>query len=108
MSLTDLLKTMQLMRACGLTLIQMEVLVAVKVKGPKVCMTDLADGSGKALASLTGIVDKLSESGFVTRNHAPDDRRTVLVALTNKGADVVSRLDKSLSTNKSVVPASVN
>ncbi|MFB7224957.1 MarR family winged helix-turn-helix transcriptional regulator [Streptomyces sp. NPDC056227] len=36
-------------------------------------------------ATLTNRLDRLAKSGYVTREHAPEDRRSLLVTLTKKG-----------------------
>ncbi|RCV48362.1 MarR family winged helix-turn-helix transcriptional regulator [Marinitenerispora sediminis] len=42
--------------------------------------------------NVTGLVDALEATGFVTREHDPADRRASLVTLTEHGASVVERL----------------
>ncbi len=42
-------------------------------------------------ASVTNIVDRLEEKGFVTRNAHPDDGRTTLCTLTQPGRAIVER-----------------
>ena len=42
-------------------------------------------------ASVTNIVDRLEDKGFVTRNAHPDDKRTTLCTLTPAGRDIVER-----------------
>lgn len=51
----------------------------------KTNMTDLAHRASVALSTVTGIVDKLVEKGFVTRERTEEDRRLVFVELTQKG-----------------------
>ncbi|MFV2171909.1 MarR family winged helix-turn-helix transcriptional regulator [Actinomadura sp. LOL_016] len=41
-------------------------------------------------ATLTNRLDRLTKSGYVTREHASEDRRSLLVALTEKGHDAWS------------------
>ncbi|MFO8047969.1 MAG: MarR family transcriptional regulator [Desulfosudaceae bacterium] len=36
-------------------------------------------------ATLTGLIDRLEKSGFVYRKRNPDDRRAILICLTDKG-----------------------
>ncbi len=43
-------------------------------------------------ATLTGIVDRLERSGFVKRQPNPGDRRSVLVALTEAGQDILPEI----------------
>ena len=48
-------------------------------------MTDVAAGVNLALSSATGIVDRLVERKLVERERPEEDRRTVMVELTQKG-----------------------
>ena len=47
---------------------------------------DLAAGNGCTRPTMTGIVDTLEKNGLVTRQPNPDDRRSLLVTLSEKGA----------------------
>jgi DNA-binding MarR family transcriptional regulator len=42
--------------------------------------------------SAVGLVDRLSSQGLVTREQAPDDKRQVLLSLTERGAALLERL----------------
>jgi len=46
---------------------------------------DLADRANVTRATMTGLVDTLERDGFVRRENAPDDRRMMLVRLTDRG-----------------------
>ena len=46
---------------------------------------DLADSNGCTRPTMTGIVDTLEKKGLVTRQPNPDDRRSLLVTLSDKG-----------------------
>jgi DNA-binding MarR family transcriptional regulator len=46
---------------------------------------DLAESNGCTRPTMTGIVDTLEKNGLVTRQPNPDDRRSLLVTLTEKG-----------------------
>lgn len=43
-------------------------------------------------ATLTGVLDRLENAGFIARQAHPDDRRAVLVCLTPEGRRLASRL----------------
>ncbi len=52
-------------------------------------------------ATLTGIVDRLEKTGFVERQPNPKDRRSVLVALTEAGEDILPEIRSTMvSANK--------
>jgi len=55
-------------------------------------MTDISRKMGHSTAAATGLVDRLEKLGYVQRLHAADDRRKVMVQITRKGLDMVSRL----------------
>lgn len=61
-------------------------------------MTDIARKMGHSTAAATGLVDRLEKLGYMERTHAIDDRRKVLVRITSKGVDLVSRLRDELQS----------
>lgn len=62
-------------------------------------VSDLAGALGMSLASASALSDRLARAGYVARRSDPEDRRTVLLAVTPKGARVLERLDRR-STEK--------
>ncbi|WP_395734914.1 MarR family winged helix-turn-helix transcriptional regulator [Prosthecobacter sp.] len=59
-------------------------------------MTDIARKMGHSTAAATGLVDRLEKLGLMERTHAVDDRRKVLVRITSRGLELVSRLRDEL------------
>ncbi|MBL9177981.1 MAG: MarR family transcriptional regulator [Verrucomicrobiaceae bacterium] len=59
-------------------------------------MTDIARKMGHSTAAATGLVDRLEKLGYMERTHAIDDRRKVLVRITSRGLELVSRLRDEL------------
>ena len=59
-------------------------------------MTDIARKMGHSTAAATGLVDRLEKLGYVERMHAADDRRKVLVRISNKGLELVASLRGAL------------
>jgi DNA-binding MarR family transcriptional regulator len=55
-------------------------------------MGELADALGIGVSTVTGIVDRLVEHGFVTRAEDPRDRRVVVGRLTSRGTEVIDRI----------------
>ena len=49
---------------------------------------DLAAANGCTRPTMTGIVDTLEKNGLVTRQPNPEDRRSLLVTLSQKGKDL--------------------
>jgi len=52
-------------------------------------MQKLVDALKVKFSGVTAIVDRLVKTGFVSREHGKEDRRTVFVALTPKGKKVL-------------------
>lgn len=61
-------------------------------------MTDIARKMGHSTAAATGLVDRLEKLGYMERTHAIDDRRKVLVRITSRGIELVSRLRDELQS----------
>lgn len=76
----------------GLTFPQFMTLLSLeKAEGP--CrMGPLAAATLQSLPSMTGIVDRLLERGLVERRRDLHDRRSVVVALTEKGAQLLRQI----------------
>lgn len=74
-----------------LTLPQMRVLFLLEQEGGR-SMSSLAEALGKAQPTVTGLVDRLVESGLVQRAEHPADRRVTIAQLTPAGAEVIARI----------------
>ncbi|GAA5017876.1 MarR family winged helix-turn-helix transcriptional regulator [Streptomyces siamensis] len=72
----------------GLKLWEYEILWRLRSAGEPYRMTPtrLAQGLGVHPATLTNRLDRLQSAGLITREHAPEDRRSLLVGLTPQGA----------------------
>ncbi|MCB1205957.1 MAG: MarR family transcriptional regulator [Verrucomicrobiae bacterium] len=68
-------------------------------------MTDISKKMGHSTAAATGLVDRLEKLGYVQRLHAADDRRKVMVQITRKGIEMVSRLRNAIADSISQVMA---
>ncbi len=68
-------------------------------------MTDISKKMGHSTAAATGLVDRLEKLGYVQRLHAADDRRKVMVQITRKGIEMVTRLRNSIAESISEVMA---
>ena len=66
-------------------------------------MTDISKKMGHSTAAATGLVDRLEKLGYVQRLHAADDRRKVMVQITRKGIELVSRLRNIIADSISAV-----
>src|SRR6056297_4231902 len=70
-------------------------------------MTDISKKMGHSTAAATGLVDRLEKLGYVQRLHAADDRRKVMVQITRKGIEMVTRLRNSIAESISDIMASL-
>jgi DNA-binding MarR family transcriptional regulator len=75
----------------ALSLVHLNVLTAIEADGP-LSMKRLAEAMDVTDASATGIVDRMEKRGLVERRHATEDRRVVLVHLTEAGRGVFSQM----------------
>jgi len=83
--------TVKDIRRYGLTQPQFGTLECIGHLGP---MT-IGDLSRKMLVSggnMTCVVDNLEKEGLVVRRHSEEDRRSVIVALTEKGTELFERI----------------
>ncbi|SDK89805.1 DNA-binding transcriptional regulator, MarR family [Glycomyces sambucus] len=77
----------------GLTQSRTHLLWLVHQDGPAT-QRHLAEALGVSARNVTGLVDAMVETGFVTREPHPTDRRATLVTLTGRGADTARSLER--------------
>jgi DNA-binding MarR family transcriptional regulator len=82
----------------GLNRGEIGVLSALRIAGPKqqLSPTRLFKGLMLSSAGITSRLDRLERRGYVKRRRDPNDRRGVLVELTDAGREV---LDQAVSAN---------
>src|ERR1700731_5470089 len=61
-----------------------------------ITMSGIASKMGHTTAAATGLVDRLEKLGYVQRAHALDDRRKVLVKITQKGSGLVAEIRRDM------------
>ncbi|HCC21455.1 MAG TPA: MarR family transcriptional regulator [Verrucomicrobiales bacterium] len=66
-------------------------------------MSDIAKKMGHSTAAATGLVDRLEKLSYVERVHAAEDRRKIMVRITQKGTELVARMRREIATNLSDV-----
>ena len=82
----------------GVTFARYEVLMLLHFsRSPALPMSVIGDRLQVHPTSVTNAVDRLQESGLVSRETSPQDRRTTLIALTDVGRDVASRATERLN-----------
>src|SRR5215207_7271008 len=77
----------------GLTPTRAHLLWELHRRGPST-QRALAEALDVSPRNITGLVDALVETGFVSREPHPTDRRATLVQFTQRGADVAGELER--------------
>lgn len=62
-------------------------------------MSDIAKKMGHSTAAATGLVDRLEKLGYVERVHAAEDRRKIMVRITTKGVELVSKMRSEIASD---------
>jgi len=57
-------------------------------------MSNLSKNLGVTMGNMTTMIDRLIKEGHVAREQGPNDRRVVIVKLTNKGKYIVAKATK--------------
>lgn len=71
-------------------------------------MSDIAKKMGHSTAAATGLVDRLEKLAYVERVHAAEDRRKIMVRITHKGVELVSRMRKEIASDLAGILASMD
>ncbi|MCS5719689.1 MarR family transcriptional regulator [Herbiconiux sp. CPCC 205763] len=79
--------------AIGLSPSRMHLLWLVHGRGP-LTQQQLAESLRVTPRNVTGLVDALTDGGFVTRQPHPSDRRAILVTLTEYGTSTMERTER--------------
>jgi DNA-binding MarR family transcriptional regulator len=74
-----------------LTMPQLKVVLLLFLNGPE-RMGTIASALGVSLATATGVVDRLVEKDMMTREGDPNDRRIVLIRLSDQGEKMITGL----------------
>ena len=83
----------------GLSRGEVGALSALRISGPpyRLSPTRLAKGLMLSSAGITSRIDRLERRGLVRRLDDPDDRRGVIIELTDEGRDVVDEAVAALA-----------
>lgn len=71
-------------------------------------MSDIAKKMGHSTAAATGLVDRLEKLGYVERVHAAEDRRKIMVRITQAGVELVAQMRKHIATDLSGIMADLD
>ena len=81
----------ELEHQAGLPLRWYDVLVHLEESPDGIPMTELAGNILHSKSGFTRLVDKMEQAGLVRRVRPENDRRTILVVLTDEGTDTMHR-----------------
>jgi len=62
-------------------------------------MSDIAKKMGHSTAAATGLVDRLEKLLYVERVHAAEDRRKIMVRITARGVELVSKMRSEIAND---------
>ncbi|MEG0023785.1 MAG: MarR family transcriptional regulator [Akkermansia sp.] len=60
-------------------------------------MSSIAQKMGHSTAAATGMVDKLQDMGYIIRKSAVNDRRKIMVQITDEGQALVTRMRNNIA-----------
>ena len=76
----------------GVSMAQVHIMYTVQRHG-EMTMSQLADVLNVSDSNATGLVDRMAERGFVQRDRVPEDRRVVVVRVTEAGEQLLGEVD---------------
>ena len=84
--------------ALGMNLSEVDVLAAnARAQGMALTCSEIAGATLITKGGITGILDRLEARGLVQREGSRDDRRIIVIQLTEKGVDLCHRLFTKLA-----------
>ena len=81
-------------RKLDVPLAQLKSLFLIHIRG-SINVRHLADDLGVTPGNVTSIVDRLVGQGLVKRRESPEDRRIVLLELTDKGRETINNIHET-------------
>jgi DNA-binding MarR family transcriptional regulator len=76
----------------GISMAQLHILYTLQRTG-EMTMSHLADILNVSLSNATGLIDRIEERGFVERSRVAEDRRVVLIRVTESGSRALEEID---------------
>lgn len=83
----------QRLKEFNLTMPQFMVMRALQRLEPGCTMTELGEAALQVPATVTGIIDRLEQHDFVSRQPNPSDRRSYQILLTAAGEALLNQID---------------
>jgi DNA-binding MarR family transcriptional regulator len=76
----------------GVSMAQLHILYTLQRSG-EMPMSRLAEVLQVSLSNATGLIDRIEERGFVERTRVPEDRRIVMIRVTDAGRRMLDEVD---------------
>ena len=76
----------------GISMAQLHIMYTLQRSG-EMPMSRLAEVLQVSLSSATGLIDRIEERGFVERTGVPEDRRVVMIRVTDAGRRMLEEVD---------------
>jgi MarR family transcriptional regulator, organic hydroperoxide resistance regulator len=76
----------------GISMAQLHILYTLQRSG-EMPMSRLAEVLQVSLSNATGLIDRIEERGFVERTRVPEDRRIVMIRVTDAGRRMLDEVD---------------
>lgn len=86
----------RLFREFGLTPSQYNVLRILRGEGNPLPILEIASRTVTVVPGITGLIDRLEQAGYVSRQRCDSDRRVIYVALTETAKRLLSKIDRPL------------
>lgn len=94
------LTSTKLLKPFGLSIQQFNVLRILRGSHPNTLnLLDIQERMMDKMSNATRLVEKLRQKNLLTRHQCPDNRRKVEIAITDKGLDLLQKLDPVLVEN---------
>ena len=90
LALVDVLDT-ELEQAVGIPLRWYDALVQLEESPEGIPMTELAERILYSKSGFTRVIDRMEQEGLVRRARPTNDRRTILILVTDKGTETMER-----------------
>jgi DNA-binding MarR family transcriptional regulator len=76
----------------GISMAQLHILYTLQRSG-EMPMSHLADHLNVSVSNATGLIDRIEERGFIERRRVAEDRRVVLIHVTEAGRRMLEEVD---------------
>ncbi len=90
-----------------LSIVHLNLLMLLRFNGP-LTMSHLAEMLDVSVASATGIVDRMEKKGVIERRRSDEDRRVVVVSVSDKGEQVFTAMQAERQSHMARMLSSIS